>query len=134
MGSLLKALARAYGGGSDTAVCRVKFEKDGEGWKADKSYEEVLAAYQAGAHVEAEVPNEEMPEEVLILPLRFNNTSKSLTALTFYWERTFVPPGGYGDVYVYSITAVLQPSDTAWVDISGNTFPACTCGREQPPV
>ena len=134
MGSLLKALARAYGGGSDTAICRVKFEKDSDGWKADKSYEEVLAAYRAGAHVEAEVPSEAPYEEFNVLPLAFATPHPTFRSITFFWQRTFVPPEGYGDVTVYSIEAKLQPGATAWVDYTEEKFPACTCGREQPPV
>lgn len=115
------------------STCRVKLTRQGDGWTGDKTYKELLAAYRAGAHVEAEVPNEGMPDEVLVLPLVFVNTSKFLGALTFYWERTFVPPGGYGDVKISIVEATIQPNNW-WVEFREDSFPACKCGRDPVPV
>lgn len=118
---------------NNNSYCRVKFTRTDNGWETDKTYEEVMEAYRANAHIEAEIPNENGLEEVLLVPLCFVNTHGFLTAITFYWERTFVPGGGYGDVTVYSIEAVMQHGNSR-VDYNEQKFPACTCGRNPVPV
>jgi hypothetical protein len=111
----------------------VKFTRQGSGWTGDKTYKEILAAYRAGAHVEAEVPSEALDGEVLVIPLVFVNTHPNFNALTFYWERTFAPPGGYGDVKIYIVEATIQPNNW-WVEYREDSFPACKCGRDPVPV
>jgi len=131
--NILKSIFNINAKNNNDSYCRVKFTRTDNGWETDKTYEEVMRAYYANSYIEAEIPNEGVLDEVLLIPLRFVNTHGWLTSITFYWERTFVPPGGYGDVTVYSVEAIMQHGNSM-VDFNEKKFPACTCGRDPVPV